>query len=873
MTARLTWWRRAALAVLWAEYAARVAWAPLAVLAGAIGIALLGLVPGGAIAPTLFLAATLAAAAFCLRAGLRGQPRPSLATAEARLERDSALPHRPFMVLADRPAALAGHPGLWSLHFARAEAALARLRLRTPAPGLPAHDPAALRFLSLMLLTAGVAVAGADALPRLRAAFLPGFGAGTAVTVTLQGWVEPPAYTGLAPILLPHDGGTVQVPQGSRLNVSLTGGRFKPHLSTADGAAKFHTLGPGSWQASTILHHSGTLSVSRFFDRVGAWDIDVLPNEPPTVNWSGVPGQAGKSLELALPWHVAQRWGVNGLHAHLVPDGHPNLAPIDVTIPLPGTPRDATGTMRTDLSANPLAGTRMEARLIARDVSGQTSESAPAHITLPAREFHNGLARAIIELRRRVALGDERPLEAAADIDALAQSPRDAASLAGQSGLYLNLVSVGALLRDNASPPGIADAQARLWIVALALDGALPEPSEKALDHARDSLRRALDQRAQGKQNESYVDHEIRRLAEALQRRLNDMARKAVKEGKMPPFDPHQSFHMPSLDKLMQEMQQAEQRGDHEEAKRKLAQIENLLNKLRDAKVLTPQQAQQAEQANKQAKEQAGAVQDMVQREAGLMDNAQHRAPRPPPLAPGYNPEGMAPPPDTDQLEANEELRGADARTQRALSRALDAVKGGFGASGGKVPPAMDDATRDMAAATGALTAGQEGAARQAEARAIADLQKGGKSMSDQMAANSQMAIVPGSGQPGEEGEEMGQGPGGQEEGGERDPLGRLVHQGTGGKAEDDGSVKVPDEMEAARSRAIQEELRRREGDRARGTRGAGLYWAVVEAVLSGLQAGEELGGMCHSPQTPRRYFGPDWFCWRGADDSFWCLT
>jgi hypothetical protein len=505
------------------------------------------------------------------------------------------------------------------------------------------------------------------------------------------------------------------------------------------------------------------------------------------------------------------------LHASLAPAGHPDVAPIDITLPLPGTPKDATGTMRTDLSSNPLAGVRMEATLIARDVSGQTASSAPAHIILPARVFHNALARAIIELRRRLALGDERPPEAAADIDALAQSPRDSASLAGQSGLYLNLVSVAALLRDDATPPGIADAQARLWIVALALDGALPEPSEKALEHARDALRRALEQRAQGQKNDSEVDRDIRRLADALARRLADIAKKAVHDGKMPPFDPHQAFHMPSLDKLMQEMQQAEQRGDHAEAQRKLAEIEKLLGKLRDAKVLTPEEAKQAEQAGKQQRQQMGAVQDMVQREAGLMDNAQHRAPRPGPLAPQYNPEGMAPPADPDQLEANEEKREADARTQRALSRSLDAVKEGFGAAGGKVPPAMNEASKDMEAATGALTAGQEAAARQAEARVIADLQKGGKSMSEQMAANSQMAIVPGAGQPGDEGEEMGLGPGGPGEEGERDPLGRLVHQGTGGKAEDDGSVVVPDKMEEARSRAIQEELRRREGDRARG--------------------------------------------------------
>ena len=334
---RLTWWRRAAMCVLWAEYAARLLWAPAAVLAGAIGLALLGLVPSGAIAPTLFLVAT------------RGRRR---VLPERRLPRPAPPQHRtppkrgwnatapcsiaPLWSCATAPPRLAGEPGLWSHHLARAQTSLARLRLGAPGPGLAAHDPAALRFLALFLLVAGVAIAGGDSAQRLRLAFLPSFGAGAAVSVTLQGWVEPPPYTGLAPILLPHDGGTIEVPQGSRLNVSLTGGRFKPHLATADGRAKFHTLGPGSWQASTILHQSGTLSVSRFFSQLGSWNIAVLANDPPVVNWSGVPGQAGQSLEFAhCPGTSHSAGGVNGLHASLAPIGHPDVAPVDVTLPLP----------------------------------------------------------------------------------------------------------------------------------------------------------------------------------------------------------------------------------------------------------------------------------------------------------------------------------------------------------------------------------------------------------------------------------------------------------------------------------------------------------------------------------------------------------
>jgi uncharacterized protein (TIGR02302 family) len=812
---RLTWWRRAARAVLWAEFTARAAWAALAVFGAAIGLALLGFSLGGVVGPALFTVVTIAAVGLCLRQSVRGTPRPSRSDADRRLEHDSGLSHRPLMVLQDQPAGMAGEPGLWQLHHARAEAALRRLRLALPSPGLPRRDPAALRILSLLILIAGIMVAGDDAIPRLRRAFLPSFDSGTPVPVTLQAWVEPPGYTGMAPIFLPTQGGNVQVPEGAKLNVSLTGVRFKPSLSGAAANGKFHALGDESWRATGILRLNGALRVSRFlFSPLTAWNVSILANDPPEVNWAGPPGQAGKSLELNLPWHVSQRWGVAGLRAQMVPAGHPDLPAIDLSVPLPGTPKNASGSMRIDLSANPLAGVKMDGTLTARDVSGQETTSAPAHFVLPVRIFHNGLARAIVDLRRRLALHDERPMEAAADLDALTMSP---GGFSGHSGLYLNIVSVAALLRENPPSAGIADAQARMWIVALALDGALPEPSQVALDRAKDALRQALKERAEGRKNESEVAREIRKLADALAQRLADIAQKAVKDGKIPPFDPRtQHFHMPSLDKLLREMQTATENNRPQEAQQKLAEIESLLDKLQTAKILTPKQAQQAEQAAKQGKQQTGAVQDMVQREGGLMDSAQHRAPRPSAMAPQFNPEGLEPPPDPDELEATEEARAADAKTQRALSRALDALKSAFGAGGGKVPGSMDNATKDMGEATQALTAGQESAARQAEARAIADLQKGGKSMSQQMAANSQMAIVPAAGQPGEEGDEMSMDPGGQDENGQRDPLGRPLRQGMGGKTADDGSVKVPDEMEQGRSRAIQDELRRREADKER---------------------------------------------------------
>jgi len=49
----------------------------------------------------------------------------------------------------------------------------------------------------------------------------------------------------------------------------------------------------------------------------------------------------------------------------------------------------------------------------------------------------------------------------------------------------------------------------------------------------------------------------------------------------------------------------------------------------------------------------------------------------------------------------------------------------------------------------------------------------------------------------------------------QRDPLGRQMGQGTSG-ADESSEVRVPDEMERQRTQALQQELRRRGGERFR---------------------------------------------------------
>jgi hypothetical protein len=299
------------------------------------------------------------------------------------------------------------------------------------------------------------------------------------------------------------------------------------------------------------------------------------------------------------------------------------------------------------------------------------------------------------------------------------------------------------------------------------------------------------------------------------------LAQQAVRQGALAPFDPHaQKLSNAAIDKMMQKMQQALREGHMDEARQRMAELEKMLDKLNAAKILSPKEMQrQAEQA-KRGRQLMGAVQDLIKRESGLMDHAQSRAPAPSPQIqrfPGFN---LAPPPPDfgDDDPAAHDARQADAHTQKSLSRALNALKGAFGASGGEVPKNFDEAGEAMGQAAQAFAADNDASARGAAGRAVEALQKGGQDMARQMSPQGgqmQLGLQQNGGDTpgGETASEQGEG-GDDPDGHSHDPFGRSV-DGNGGAGEDP-KLRVPDQMEQARSRAIQDELRRRDADRAR---------------------------------------------------------
>jgi len=830
--------RAAARLVLWFERLWPAIWPALGILGLYVCVALLDI--PGAMSPWLrlvVLGVVLLLVAGALWRGLRRVHAPTDAEADRRLERASGLRHRPLAALADRPAAPSDEAAaLWQVHMTRLGAQVRRLRVGQPRPGLAAKDGWALRGAVLLGLGAAWVIAGPDAGARLARGFLPTIPAGAPAPGTVvQAWITPPGYTGLPPLFLHPDNKAVSAPTGSHLTASVTGGSGEPSLALDGASEPFRALDGASWQAERDLAASGTLSVQRRGGAVASWALTVIPDHPPTAAFSSPPGAAQSgdrsTQQTRLPWRAEDDYGVVGLQAELRLRDRPDAPAFLVPITLAGAPKRAQGVQLQDLTAHPWAGLPVLARLVARDALSQVGASADAEFVLPERPFQDPLARALLSVRRQLSLTPDERQQAQGALDALAEAPENAETSVG---LLLNMRAVGSLLIRGRGNAAVDEAQSRLWDLALALEEGAAERTARALEAARQAARDALDANRDTLADHAELDRRMQELREAIQRHMEALAEQAKRDGTELPYDSTApKMNSRDLDRMEEQTRDAARENRMDDARQRMAELEKLLEQLQNAR---PEHGEEQDKKNaerrQRGKQQMDAVQDMVRREGGMLDRSQARATAEPPRRPQPNQAapGQAAPKDP---------READSRGQKALRRALGELMQRFGDLTGQVPAPLGEADMAMREAGQALAEGRDAAAGSAQTKAIEALQKGGKEMGQQMARQFGIGKEPGEGE-GEEGEggEAGQlGEGGQDlsnrdgqsagsRPGEssgpghrrtarRDPMGRPLQQGTSG-TDESGDVRVPDQMEEARTRAIQDELRRRGAERTR---------------------------------------------------------
>ncbi|MBB2203010.1 DUF4175 domain-containing protein [Gluconacetobacter tumulisoli] len=817
----------------------------------------------------------------------RRVPAPTAGGVDRRIEYASGLAHRPLQTLGDRPAEdNAGQQALWRLHVQRTGDGIGTLRTGWPRLSVKAHDPLRIGFVLAPALLLALLWAGGDAPGRLASAFWPGLDDAATPRPHIQAWITLPAYAPGAPVFLDERAGQATVPQGAVLSINVTDLRSRPGLRVsavgsgpAVGPDRFRPLGTSSWSADVPLLGSASLTLRGRGRSLSRWTVTVLPDAAPTVAWGAGAGGARGEWRTRLPYAARQAYGIASLRAELRlahGGGGVPIRTLSVPIPVDGRPKEVTGTATPDLSSDPWAGEEVVGRLVATSASGRMGESPEARFRLGARLFRSPVAKAVLDVRRRVATGRENRFEGAADLTALGETP---GPLRTNAGMVLNLASAAALLDSHDVPDrdAVDGAVAQLWYLALDIEDnrkgdragaqasldvrAAQEAVAAQLDHMRQ-----LGAQGQSAGEQAELQRRMETLRQAIMRRMQALAQQALRAHTAIPNLPGLTQDGDrALSRMMQQMQDDARNGRSADAMQKLQQMEDMLERMRNA---TPQDMAslvQQMQARQQAREQGDALQDLIRRQSGLLDRSQSRLDRvrrlqeqqdaarraargegadgdlstmptaellrqlglkPPDAGDGSAASGGQDTPSTDagQAEApsgpeDGEGQRADRAVQHALGRALTELQQEFKGLTGKEPPSgFTDAEGAMKDARTALTGGHDAAAADAQRKALADLQKTGQQMRQAMKGSGGGA---GSFFPGfASGSESG-GAGTPDDDaaaedaakGDQDPLGRKTGEGKDGL---DADTHVPDTISRERAREIEQELRRRDSDRTR---------------------------------------------------------
>lgn len=856
----------ARVALIW-EHVWPALWPLLGVAGLFVAVSLLGIwnaVPRWAhlVVVSGFALAALAASAD----GFRRVRLPSYGEAERRLEQDSGLAHRPLGVLADRPAAEADDPAvqaLWRAHQERARRDLRKLRLVWPRPFLIRRDPFALRYALILVLAVALA-AGKDGFGRLLDGFrLGGVGMANA-SIEMEAWITPPAYTGVPPRFLDarrqnqrpenrNAGKTGQnaiwVPKGSVLSVRAGGMTDTPELAVHGRDVKkrnlrFTEAAAHSYALSYALTADQTISLLQGSRTIARWSVRIVPDTPPIVAFAKPPGATAR-FALAIPYLAEDDYGIASVQAVIrlartAPSGR-DSKPLLLELSLPGGhPRHALETSYHDLTNHPWAGLPVTNQLVAKDAAGQTGLSAVASMVLPEREFHDPLAKALVEQRKALVADPANGPDVARALDALSLAPD---RFAKDRILYLGLRATYWRLRNaeaGSVPDGTTDL---LWALALRAEDGDLSLAERDLRDVQQRLKNALDRNAGQEELDSLTNQLQQMLDRYVDALAQQAAREAARTGQTPKADPDEmKTRRKDLHDAVEQARRLGEAGSRDAARSMLSQLQAMLENLqagiapgqseaqrrereraldelsrlmdRQQKLLdkTFQQSQDAEgsadpdrqsserrsgQAGRGAQsngnggtdgDQAGTPNDLAGRRPGNGNGG----------GPGAGQGANGDAPNQSAPGEGEPGEGGAAAQQEALRRQLGELMGRIGEGAGSIPGALGRAERSMRDAREALGQGRPGDAVQPQRHALDQLQQGTEAIARQQQDSDEAQSGLSNGGP---------------SAAETDPLGRPMP--TSGPDLGLGQ-SVPDAPEVERSRRILEEIERRASERAR---------------------------------------------------------
>ena len=839
----------AVLAIRW-ERLWRVLWAPVAVIVLFVGVGLTDVLPA---LPDAVHGMALAIIAVLFGYSLKGLTRAfgpvSGTEAARRVEAASGLRHRPLTALFDRPAQeklSADGRLLWQTHIDRALRQTQNLAYPSPKPGVAALDRRGLRFVPVLVLFVGVLMGGSEPLDRILRAVSPIGGAGSATAVSMDLWITPPAYTGLAPSVFNGIGRvsenadaesaeaaapnqarpTLIVPVGSQILVHATDVQAPPALDLGKTRIPLQQLGDKSstsykleLEVASDAAGADSLTLSAGNDALATWPVVIATDAPPNIEFEQAPSRQ-RDTQLQVVYIAADDYGVKKVEMTIrCPNGRPvpgGADEIRVEVPLSGDRRDIRATHLRDFSAHPWAGLPVRVKLTAEDTAGQVSETDAVETVLPERIFNHPVARELAEARKTLNDADREMMEIIANnLHELSLYPK---RFFDDTVAFLAIrMAAGRLgyAEDTSVVPAV---QRLLWETALRIEDGEFALAEADLMRLQEEAMKAL---RDGKLGEE-LDRVMRELQEAMDRYMQALVDRLQEMGmdELPQMPDQPQMQTQDIQEMLDKIRELAETGNREAAEQMLAQMQQMLEQLRQGMKM-----QQSNPAMAEAKKLMDGLRSLTQDQQELLDRTfqeslQRRQQRPQTGRQGQMGQGQQQQGERQQSrqgqqgqqgEQGEQQQAGEQGTptqadQDALRKRLGELMMQMDELMGQIPDNMGRAEQQMDQSGRNLGKGELSDSARNQAQALEELRSATSQMSQMLAQQfgQQLGITSGArSMPGREGQ--------------FDPFGRRNTNENGqGAAVEDSDVTVPNRMEMRRAREILDELRRRAGERNR---------------------------------------------------------
>ena len=348
------------------------------------------------------------------------------------------------------------------------------------------------------------------------------------------------------------------------------------------------------------------------------------------------------------------------------------------------------------------------------------------------------------------------------------------AAFGGDLGVFLSLISARARLDFSGRPETIQAVQQLLWETALAVEEGHLSIAERELRELQQKLMDALERNASDKE----IERLIAQLQDAIEHYMQALAEQQLRNpdaNRTPPERNSQLLQSRDLQKLLERMRDMARTGARDAARQLLAQLQDMLENLRAARLDPGGQGQNSASALMRG------LDDLIGQQDRLLQRTFRDAQQGGigmPLAPPGSAKGAA--------------------EQEALRKALGEIMRHMGDMSGKIPGELGRAERAMHDAVDALSRSVPGDALSAQTEALQALRRGRQAMLE--------GLRDMLGQEGDSDDLDAFGP-------SRDPMGRVM---PGFGAFDGNDVAIPEHGDVQRAREIQDELQRRAGERMR---------------------------------------------------------